>query len=91
MKDFLHISNGRWNFISPSILQENSSFLAKIFPPLQDDQERDRFVFITARPSCFGHIGVDRQLALKTRRRVGGLASIINGGEKSIEQQEIFI
>nr|YP_009335408.1 RNA polymerase beta subunit [Oziroe biflora]AEX94825.1 RNA polymerase beta' subunit [Oziroe biflora]APO12466.1 RNA polymerase beta subunit [Oziroe biflora] len=41
------ISNGHWNFIYPSILQENSDFLAKrrrnrFFIPLQYDQEREK-------------------------------------------------
>nr|YP_009539660.1 RNA polymerase beta subunit [Dracaena cochinchinensis]YP_010042915.1 RNA polymerase beta'' subunit [Dracaena fragrans]AYF57808.1 RNA polymerase beta subunit [Dracaena cochinchinensis]QPC56647.1 RNA polymerase beta'' subunit [Dracaena fragrans] len=41
------ISNGHWNFIYPSILQENSDFLAKrrrnkFIIPLQYDQEREK-------------------------------------------------
>nr|YP_009528083.1 RNA polymerase beta'' subunit [Dioscorea dumetorum]AYM33204.1 RNA polymerase beta'' subunit [Dioscorea dumetorum] len=41
------ISNGHWNFISPSILQENLDFLAKrrrnrFIIPLQYDQEREK-------------------------------------------------
>nr|YP_010189977.1 RNA polymerase beta' subunit [Polygonatum jinzhaiense]QQK55314.1 RNA polymerase beta'' subunit [Polygonatum odoratum]QQK55654.1 RNA polymerase beta'' subunit [Polygonatum cyrtonema]UTM06798.1 RNA polymerase beta'' subunit [Polygonatum filipes]QYF10105.1 RNA polymerase beta'' subunit [Polygonatum cyrtonema]QZK24694.1 RNA polymerase beta' subunit [Polygonatum jinzhaiense] len=41
------ISNGHWNFIYPSILQENSDFLAKrrrnrFLIPLQYDQEREK-------------------------------------------------
>nr|YP_010988418.1 RNA polymerase beta'' subunit [Lycoris longifolia]WOR80522.1 RNA polymerase beta'' subunit [Lycoris longifolia] len=41
------ISNGYWNFIYPSILQENSDFLAKrrrnrFLIPLQYDQEREK-------------------------------------------------
>nr|YP_009180098.1 RNA polymerase beta' subunit [Polygonatum cyrtonema]ALL96465.1 RNA polymerase beta' subunit [Polygonatum cyrtonema] len=41
------ISNGKWNLISPSILQENSDFLAKrrrnrFLIPLQYDQEREK-------------------------------------------------
>nr|UDP58658.1 RNA polymerase beta'' subunit [Dracaena serrulata] len=41
------ISNGHWNFIHPSILQENSDFLAKrrrnkFIIPLQYDQEREK-------------------------------------------------
>lgn len=41
------ISNGHWNFISPSILEENLDFLAKrrrnrFIIPLQYDQEREK-------------------------------------------------
>nr|QEP50588.1 RNA polymerase subunit beta'' [Brahea pimo] len=48
------ISNGHWNFIYPSILQENSDFLAKkrrnrFIIPLQYDQERDKELM-----PCFG-------------------------------------
>nr|YP_009535492.1 RNA polymerase beta' subunit [Dioscorea futschauensis]YP_010833771.1 RNA polymerase beta'' subunit [Dioscorea deltoidea]YP_010833945.1 RNA polymerase beta'' subunit [Dioscorea spongiosa]YP_010834032.1 RNA polymerase beta'' subunit [Dioscorea tokoro]AYI69358.1 RNA polymerase beta' subunit [Dioscorea futschauensis]WFP43768.1 RNA polymerase beta'' subunit [Dioscorea deltoidea]WFP43855.1 RNA polymerase beta'' subunit [Dioscorea futschauensis]WFP44203.1 RNA polymerase beta'' subunit [Dioscorea len=47
------ISNGHWNFISPSILQENLDFLAKrrrnrFIIPLQYDQEREKELI-----SCF--------------------------------------
>nr|ANP26095.1 RNA polymerase beta' subunit [Tacca chantrieri] len=48
------ISNSYWNFIYPSILQENSSFLAKrrrnrFVIPLQYDQEREKEL-----KPCFG-------------------------------------
>nr|YP_010725031.1 RNA polymerase beta'' subunit [Doryanthes palmeri]WDW32244.1 RNA polymerase beta'' subunit [Doryanthes palmeri] len=48
------ISNGHWNFIYPSILQENSDLLAKrrrnrFIIPLQYDQERDKELI-----PCFG-------------------------------------
>nr|YP_009737124.1 DNA-directed RNA polymerase beta' subunit [Paris undulata]QHV40279.1 DNA-directed RNA polymerase beta' subunit [Paris undulata]WCF64592.1 RNA polymerase beta'' subunit [Paris qiliangiana] len=47
-------SNGHWNFIYPSILQENSYFLAKrrrnrFIIPLQYDQEREKELI-----PCFG-------------------------------------
>nr|YP_010993806.1 RNA polymerase beta'' subunit [Dianella ensifolia]WOZ11251.1 RNA polymerase beta'' subunit [Dianella ensifolia] len=43
----ISISNGHWNFIYPSILEENSDFLAKrrrnrFLIPLQYDQEREK-------------------------------------------------
>nr|YP_009249024.1 RNA polymerase beta' subunit [Baxteria australis]AMW67076.1 RNA polymerase beta' subunit [Baxteria australis] len=48
------ISNGYWNFIYPSILQENSDFLAKkrrnrFIIPLKYDQEREKELI-----ACFG-------------------------------------
>nr|YP_009141853.1 DNA-directed RNA polymerase beta' chain [Xerophyllum tenax]AIW56407.1 DNA-directed RNA polymerase beta' chain [Xerophyllum tenax] len=48
------ISNGHWNFIYPSIFQENSDFLAKrrrnrFIIPLQYDQEREKELI-----PCFG-------------------------------------
>nr|YP_010877021.1 RNA polymerase beta'' subunit [Hechtia confusa]WHE18817.1 RNA polymerase beta'' subunit [Hechtia confusa] len=48
------ISNGHWNFIYPSILQENPDFLAKkrrnrFIIPLQYDQEREKELI-----PCFG-------------------------------------
>nr|YP_009527049.1 RNA polymerase beta' subunit [Croomia pauciflora]AYA54004.1 RNA polymerase beta' subunit [Croomia pauciflora] len=48
------ISNGHWNFIYPSTLQENSDFLAKgrrnrFIIPLQYDQEREKELI-----PCFG-------------------------------------
>nr|YP_010898694.1 RNA polymerase beta'' subunit [Ripogonum discolor]YP_010898778.1 RNA polymerase beta'' subunit [Ripogonum elseyanum]WHM49957.1 RNA polymerase beta'' subunit [Ripogonum discolor]WHM50041.1 RNA polymerase beta'' subunit [Ripogonum elseyanum] len=48
------ISNGQWNFIYPSILQENSDLLAKrrrnrFIIPLQYDQEREKELI-----PCFG-------------------------------------
>uniref|UniRef100_UPI0030031B4B RNA polymerase beta subunit n=1 Tax=Aspidistra luodianensis TaxID=2917570 RepID=UPI0030031B4B len=46
------ISNGHWNFIYPSILQENSDFLAKrrrnrFLIPLQYDQEREKELILS--------------------------------------------